>query len=166
MNQSREGDPCQKLSEQGKQCFRFVPQIPNPYQVNKSVSKPHLRADGLTLLNGILAHSQDFTPFSLLPSRKMFHCLFNKKLQLRVKFVMSRAKAEDQLHLIHFESDRLCSWKPGPKQMQDCCTSYTYITNEIASYKGHFGPDEHDYSHWMALNLPQGRIALRILLFF
>ena len=78
---------------------------------------------------------------------------------------MSRAKADDQLHLIHFESDRLCSWKPGPKQMQDCCTSYTYITNEIASYKGHFGPDEHDYSHWMALNLPQGRIALRVLLF-
>ena len=78
---------------------------------------------------------------------------------------MSRAKAEDQLHLIHFESDRLCSWKPGPKQMQECCTSYTYITNEIASYKGHFGPDEHDYSHWMALNLPQGRIALRVLLF-
>ena len=23
----------------------------------------------------------------------------------------------------------------------------TYITNEIASYKGHFGPSEHDYSH-------------------
>ena len=78
---------------------------------------------------------------------------------------MSRAKADDQLHLIHFESDRLCSWKPGPKQMQDCCTSYTYITNEIASYKGHFGPEEHDYSHWLALNLPHGRITLRVLLF-
>ena len=49
--------------------------------------------------------------------------------------------------------------------MQDCCTSFTYITNEIASYKGHFGPDEHDYSHWMALNLPHGSIALRVLLF-
>ena len=78
---------------------------------------------------------------------------------------MSRAKEEDQLHLIHFESDRLCSWKPGPQQMRDCCTSFTCITNEIASYKGHFGPDEHDYSHWMALNLPKGSIALRVLLF-
>ena len=78
---------------------------------------------------------------------------------------MSRAKEEDQLHLIHFESDRLCSWKPGPQQMRDCCTSFTYITNEIASYKSHFGPDEHDYSHWMALNLPNGSIALRVLLF-
>ena len=78
---------------------------------------------------------------------------------------ISRAKEGDQLHLIHFESDRLCSWKPGPQQMRDCCTSFTHITNEIASYKGHFGPDEHDYSHWMALNLPNGSIALRVLLF-
>ena len=78
---------------------------------------------------------------------------------------MSRAKKEDLLHLIHFESDSLCSWKPGPQQIRDCCTSFTYITNEIASYKGHFGPDEHDYSHWMALNLPNGSITLRVLLF-
>ena len=78
---------------------------------------------------------------------------------------MSRAKDEDQLHLIHFESDRLCSWKPGQQLMRDCCTSFTYIANEMSSYKGHFGPDEHDYSHWMALNLPNGRISLRVLLF-
>ena len=78
---------------------------------------------------------------------------------------MSRAKREDRLHLIHFESDSLCSWKPGPQQIRGCCTSFTYITNEIASYKGHFGPDEHDYSHWMALELPHGSYALRVLLF-
>ena len=78
---------------------------------------------------------------------------------------MSRAKKEDLLHLIHFESDSLCSCKPGPQQIRDCCTSFTYITNEIASYKGHFGPDEHDYSHWMALNLPHGSYTLRVLLF-
>ena len=40
-----------------------------------------------------------------------------------------------------------------------------YITNEITSYKGHFGPDDHDYSHWMALELPHGSYALRVLLF-
>ena len=78
---------------------------------------------------------------------------------------MSRAKKGDLLHLIHFESDSLCSWKPGLQQIRDCCTSFTYVTNEIASYKGHFGPDEHDYSHWMALNLPHGSITLRVLLF-
>ena len=53
----------------------------------------------------------------------------------------------------------------GPQQIRGCCTSFTYITNEIASYKGHFGPDEHDYSHWMALELPHGSYALRVLLF-
>ena len=78
---------------------------------------------------------------------------------------MSRAKREDRLHLIHYENDSLCSWKPGLQQIQGCCTSFTYITNEITSYKGHFGPDEHDYSHWMALELPHGSYALRVLLF-
>ena len=78
---------------------------------------------------------------------------------------MSRAKREDRLHLIHYESDSLCSWKPGLQQLQGCCTSFTYITNEITSYKGHFGPDEHDYSHWMTLELPHGSYALRVLLF-
>ena len=56
---------------------------------------------------------------------------------------MSRAKRADRLHLIHYENDSLCSWKPGPQQIQGCCTSFTYITNEITSYKGHFGPDDH-----------------------
>ena len=78
---------------------------------------------------------------------------------------MSRAKREDRLHLIHYENDSLCSWKPGLQQIQGCCTSFTYITNEITSYKGHFGPDDHDYSHWMALELPHGSYALRVLLF-
>ena len=59
----------------------------------------------------------------------------------------------------------MCSWKPGLQQIQGCCTSFTYITNEITSYKGHFGPDDHDYSHWMALELPHGSYALRVLLF-
>ena len=78
---------------------------------------------------------------------------------------MSRAKRADRLHLIHYENDSLCSWKPGLQQIQGCCTSFTYITNDIASYKGHFGPDDHDYSHWMALELPHGSYALRVLLF-
>ena len=40
---------------------------------------------------------------------------------------MSRAKREDRLHLIHYENDSLCSWKPGLQQIQGCCTSFTYI---------------------------------------
>ena len=87
VDQSRQGDSGQKLSEQGKQSFRFVLQVPHTYQVNQSVAKLNFRVDGLTLLNGILAHCQDFTPFSFLPSRKMFHCLLNKLFQLWVEFV-------------------------------------------------------------------------------
>ena len=43
---------------------------------------------------------------------------------------MSQAKKGDLLHLIHFESDSLCSWKPGLQQIRDCCTSFTYVTND------------------------------------
>ena len=45
---------------------------------------------------------------------------------------MSRAKAEDQLHLIHYEGDGLCSWKPGLSQLQESCTSYTYVTRLLS----------------------------------
>ena len=78
---------------------------------------------------------------------------------------MSQAKAEDRLHLIHYEGDELCCWKPGTPQLLHSSSTYTYVTNEIASYKGHFGPSEHAYSHWLALDLPAGEIQLRTLLF-
>ena len=65
VDQSRQGDSGQKLSEQGKQSFRFVFQVPHTYQVNHSVTKLNFLVDGLTLLNGILAHCQDFTPPSV-----------------------------------------------------------------------------------------------------
>ena len=78
---------------------------------------------------------------------------------------MSQAKADDRLHLIHYEGDELCCWKPGTPQLLHSSSTYTYVTNEIASYKGHFGPSEHAYSHWLALDLPAGKIPLRTLLF-
>ena len=78
---------------------------------------------------------------------------------------MSQAKADDRLHLIHYEGDVLRCWKPGTPQLLHSSSTYTYVTNEIASYKGHFGPSEHDYSHWLALDLPAGKIPLRTLLF-
>ena len=87
VDQSRQGDSGQKLPEQGKQCFRFVLQVPHTYQVNQPVTKLNFRVDGLTLWNGILAHCQDITPFCFLPSRQVFHCLLNKLFQLWVEFV-------------------------------------------------------------------------------
>ena len=54
VDQSWQGDSGQKLSEQGKQSFRFVLKVPHTYQVNQSVAKLNFRVDGLTLSNGIL----------------------------------------------------------------------------------------------------------------
>ena len=78
---------------------------------------------------------------------------------------MSQAKAEDRLHLIHYESDELCCWKPGTPQLVQISSTYTYVMNESSAYKDHFGPSEHGYSHWLALDLPTGTIQLRTLLF-
>ena len=78
---------------------------------------------------------------------------------------MSSAKAEDILHLVHYESDELCNWRPRKEQLQDCCTRYTYIMNENCTYKGHFGAGDHGYSHWLGLDLPIGTYQLGQLLF-
>ena len=63
---------------------------------------------------------------------------------------MSRAKAEDQLHLIHYEGDGLCSWKLGLSQLQESCTS-RMSRMKLPLKQRHFGPSKHDYSHWLAL---------------
>ena len=76
---------------------------------------------------------------------------------------MNLAKEEDQLHLIHY--DELCCWKPGRQQLEQCCSKYTYIMNESPAYKGHFGPSDHGYSHWLGLDLPHGMLQLSQLLF-
>ena len=78
---------------------------------------------------------------------------------------MNLAKDEDQLHLIHYESDELCCWKPGRQQLEQCCSKFTYIMNESPAYKGHFGPSDHGYSHWLGLDLPHGMLQLSQLLF-
>ena len=78
---------------------------------------------------------------------------------------MNPEQAEDQLHLIHYESDELCCWKPGRPQLDQCCSKYTYIMNESPAYKGHFGPSDHGYSHWLGLELPHGMLQLSQLLF-
>ena len=72
---------------------------------------------------------------------------------------------EDELHLIHYESDELCCWKPSRALLSSCCTKYTYIMNENTSYKGHFGSSDHCYSHWLGLDLPGAVLELSQLLF-
>ena len=83
---------------------------------------------------------------------------------------MSPAKEDDSLHLVHYQSDELCNWRPSRPQLEHsgatrCCTSFTYVMNESASYKGHFGAGEHGYAHWLGLDLPKGVLQLSQLLF-
>ena len=81
-----------------------------------------------------------------------------------VLLTMDPAKKDDELHLVHYESDELCCWKPGRLQLGRCCSKYTYIMNESSAYKGHFGPFDHGYAHWLGLKLPAGVLQLSQLL--
>ena len=78
---------------------------------------------------------------------------------------MGPAKEGDELHLVHYESDELCCWKPGRPQLEQCCTKFTYVMNESSAYKGHYGSADHGYVHWLGLNLPGGILQLSQLLF-
>ena len=78
--------------------------------------------------------------------------------------------AWEKKKIVHYQSDELCNWRPSREQLESsgvtkCCTCFTYIMNESASYKGHFGACEHDYAHWLGLDLPKGVLQLSQLLF-
>ena len=73
--------------------------------------------------------------------------------------------ASHALHLLHYESDHLCVWKPGQRQLDQLQIRYTYVRTEGPAYKEHFGAKEHSYSHWLSLDLPAGWWDLARLLF-
>ena len=62
------------------------------------------------------------------------------------------------LHLLHYEADQLCVWKPGEHQLDQLHIRYTYVSTEGPAYKEHFGAKEHNYSHWLSLN-HDGRVV-------
>ena len=47
------------------------------------------------------------------------------------------------LHLLHYEADQLCVWKPGEHQLDQLQIRYTYVSTEGPAYKEHFGSKEH-----------------------
>ena len=63
------------------------------------------------------------------------------------------------LHLLHYEADQLCVWKPGGHQLDQLQIRYTYVSKE------HFGTKEHNYSHWLSLNHAAGWWDLARFLF-
>ena len=60
------------------------------------------------------------------------------------------------LHLLHYEADQLCVWKPGEHQLDQLQIRYTYVSTEGPAYKEHFGANDHNYSHWLSLNHTAG----------
>jgi len=69
------------------------------------------------------------------------------------------------LHLLHYEADQLCVWKPGQHPLDQLQIRYTYVSTEGAAYKEHFGAREHNYSHWLTLNHATGWWDLARFLF-
>ena len=69
------------------------------------------------------------------------------------------------LHLLHYEADQLCVWKPGQHQLDQLQIRYTYVSTEGPAYKEHFGAREHNYSHWLTLNHSAGWWDLARFLF-
>ena len=69
------------------------------------------------------------------------------------------------LHLLHYEADQLCVWKPGQHQLDQLQIRYTYVSTEGPAYKEHFEAKEHNYSHWLSLNHAAGWWDLARFLF-
>ena len=69
------------------------------------------------------------------------------------------------LHLLHYEADQLCVWKPGEHQLDQLRIRYTYVSTEGPAYREHFGAKEHNYSHWLSLNHTAGWMDLARFLF-
>ena len=72
--------------------------------------------------------------------------------------------AAHTLHLLHYEADQLCVWKPGQRQLDQLQIRYTYVSTEGPAYKEHFGAKEL-YSHWLTLNHSAGWWDLARFLF-
>ena len=75
------------------------------------------------------------------------------------------APTDHTLHLLHYEADQLCVWKPGGHQLNQLQIRYTYVTIEGPAYKEHFGSKEHNYSHWLSVNHTAGWWDLARFLF-
>ena len=64
------------------------------------------------------------------------------------------------VHLIHYVPDRLCRWNPGQPFLHSLKCKYTIVNGHFDLYQQHFGKDEHNYSHWLGLQLEGGPFSL------
>ena len=64
------------------------------------------------------------------------------------------------VHLIHYVPDRLCRWNPGQPFLDTLRCKYTIVNGHFDLHQHHFGKDEHNYSHWLGLQLEGGTFSL------
>ena len=66
----------------------------------------------------------------------------------------------DTVHLIHYVPDKLCRWNPGQPFLDTLRCKYTIVNGHFDLHQHHFGKDEHNYSHWLGLQLEGGTFSL------
>ena len=64
------------------------------------------------------------------------------------------------VHLIHYVPYRLCRWNPGQPFLDTLKCKYTIVRRHFDLYQQHFGKDEHNYSHWLGLQVEGGTFSL------
>ena len=64
------------------------------------------------------------------------------------------------VHLIHYVPDKLCRWNPGQPFLDTLRCKYTIVHGHFDLHQHHFGKDEHNYSHWLNLQLEKGVFSL------
>ena len=53
-----------------------------------------------------------------------------------------------------------CRWNPGQPFLDTLRCKYTIVTGHFDLHQYHFGRDEHNYSHWLDLQLEGGTFSL------
>ena len=64
------------------------------------------------------------------------------------------------VHLIHYLPDRLCRWNPSQPFLHSLKCRYTVVDGHFDLYSQHFGKHDHNYSHWLRLQLGCGTFSL------
>ena len=64
------------------------------------------------------------------------------------------------VHLIHYVPDKLCRWNPGQPFLETLRCKSTIVHGHFDLHQHHFGKDEHNYAHWLNLQLEGGIFSL------
>ena len=64
------------------------------------------------------------------------------------------------VHLVHYVPDTLRRWNPSQKFLDSLGCQYTVVDGHQHLYDQHFGKHDHNYSHWLRINLGNGKFSV------